>query len=184
MQTPANLARRFTTIYNSIATITDDFKIMTNIVLQIFGSGDRAKINGNSAVIKQLNDNKIALANFTDVACLNIAYLASTNIDFVSQSDIDAMLNRLNTAFNSLDPNSIDEDVYYALQDARTQNRLLLQNERETLPYYVSIRSNLIPASVLSYNLYGTSSRADELIALNEIEDPAFVYGNLIALSN
>ena len=199
MQTPSNLAKRFTTIYNSIATITDDFKVMTDIVLQIFGSGDRTKVIGNSPLINQLNrtkvignsplinqlnTNKIALGNFTDVACLNIAYLASTNIDYTSQSDIDTMLNRLNTAFNSLDPNSIDEDVYYTLQDIRTQNRLLLQNERATLPYYVSIRSNSIPTAVLSYNLYGTSSRVDELNALNGVEDPAFVSGNLIALSS
>lgn len=184
MQTPANLAQRFTTIYNSIATITDDFSIMTNIVMQIFGSVDRTKVSGNSPLVNQANTNKIALANYTDVACLNIAYLATTNIDFTSQGDIDAMLTRLNTAFDSLDPDSIDEGVYYTLQDARTQNRLILQNLRTTLPYYVSIRSNLIPSAVLAYNLYGDSSRADELNVLNGVEDPSFVSGNLITLSS
>lgn len=183
MQTPANLARRFTTIYNSIATITDDFRIMTNIVLQIFGSGNRTKINGNSSLINQANTNKIALANYTDVACLTIAYLATTNIDFTSQSDIDTMLARLNAAFDTLDPDSVNEDVYYNLQDMRTQNRLLLQNLRTTLPYYVSLRTNLIPTAVLAYNLYGDSTRSDELNALNEVEDPAFISGNITALS-
>jgi len=183
MQTPANLARRFTTIYNSIATITDDFNIMTNIVLQIFGSGNRTKINGSSALITQLNTNNIALANYTDVACLTIAYLATTNISFTSQSDIDTMLARLNEAFETLDPDSVNEDVYYDLQEMRTQNRLLLQNLRTTLPYYVSLRTNLIPSAVLAYNLYGDSSRSDELNALNGIEDPCFISGNITALS-
>lgn len=183
MQTPANLARRFTTIYNSIATITDDFNIMTNIVLQIFGSGDKTKINGSSALITQLNTNSAALANYTDVACLTIAYLATTNIDFTSQSDIDTMLARLNKAFETLDPDSVNEDVYYDLQEMRTQNRLLLQNLRTTLPYYVSLRTNLIPSAVLAYNLYGDSSRSDELNALNGIEDPCFISGNITALS-
>ena len=184
MQTSTNLARRFTTIYNSIATITDDFNIMTNIVLQIFGSGNRTKINGNSALITQLNTNNIALANYTDVACLTIAYLATTNIDFTSQSDIDTMLTRLNEAFEALDPDSVNEDVYYDLQEMRTQNRLLLQNLRTTLPYYVSLRTNLIPSAVLAYNLYGDSSRSDELNALNAVEDPCFVSGNITALSS
>lgn len=183
MQTPTTLARRFTTIYNSIATITDDFNIMTNIVLQIFGSGDKTKINGSSALITQLNTNKTALANYTDVACLTIAYLATTNIDFTSQSDIDTMLARLNEAFETLDPDSVNEDVYYDLQEMRTQNRLLLQNLRTTLPYYVSLRTNLIPSAVLAYNLYGDSSRSDELNALNGIEDPCFISGNITALS-
>lgn len=183
MQTPANLARRFTTIYNSVATITDDFNIMTDIVLQIFGSSDRTKITGSSALITQLNTNKIALANYTDVVCLTIAYLATTNITFTSQSDIDAMLTRLNQAFDTLDPDSVNEDVYYSLQDMRTQNRLLLQNARATLPYYVSLRTNLIPTAVLAYNLYGDSTRSDELNTLNAVEDPAFVSGNITALS-
>ena len=183
MQTPANLARRFTTIYNSIATITDDFNIMTNIVLQIFGSSNRTKITGSSALITQLNTNKIALANYTDVACLTIAYLATTNITFTSQSDIDTMLARLNKAFDTLDPDSVNDDVYYSLQDMRTQNRLLLQNARATLPYYVSLRTNLIPTAVLAYNLYGDSTRSDELNALNAVEDPCFIFGNITALS-
>jgi len=183
MQTPTNLARRFTTIYNSIATITDDFNIMTNIVLQIFGSSDRTKITGSSALITQLNTNKIALANYTDVACLTIAYLATTNITFTSQSDIDSMLARLNEAFETLDPDSVNEDVYYDLQEMRTQNRLLLQNARATLPYYVSLRTNLIPTAVLAYNLYGDSTRSDELNALNAVEDPCFISGNITALS-
>jgi hypothetical protein len=90
------------------------------------------------------------------------------------------MLTRLNEAFDTLDPDSINEDVYYDLQEMRTQNRLLLQNLRTTLPYYVSLRTNLIPTAVLAYNLYGDSSRSDELNALNGVEDPCFISGNRI----
>jgi prophage DNA circulation protein len=184
MQTPADLARRFTTIFNNVASITDDFQIMTNIVLQIFGSGDRTKTNGSSALSTQLNANKIATADYIDVACLTVAYLATTNIDYTSQDQIDEILSRLNDAFDTLDPDSVNEDVYYDLQEMRTQNRLLLQDLQTTLPFYVSIRTNSIPSSVLSYNLYGDSSRAGEIESLNGIEDPAFVSGNIIVLSS
>ena len=184
MQTPTSLASRFSDIFGGIATITNDFKAMNNAILQIFGSSDRIQITGNSVLANQLNANKIATANYIDVACLTISYLATTSIDYTSQSEIDVMLARLNEVFATLDPNSINEDVYYNLQDMRTQNRLLLQNLRITLPYYIPIKTNSIPSSVLSYNLYGTSSRASEIEQLNSIEDPSFVSGNINILSS
>ena len=184
MQTPADLARRFTGIFNGISTITDDFQIMTDIVLQIFGSGDRTKTDGNSNLTNQLNNNKIATADYIDVACLTIAYLATTNIDYTSQDQIDDMLLRLNTAFDTLDPDSVNEDVYYDLQEMRTQNRLLLQDLKTTLPFYVTIKTNPVSSSVLAYNLYGDSSRSSEIDSLNGVEDPAFVSGSVITLSN
>jgi prophage DNA circulation protein len=184
MQTPTTLASRFTEIFNGLATITDDFKAMTDIVLQIFGSNDRTKTNGTSALATQLNLNKISTANYVDVSCLTIAYLATTNIDYTSQQEIDEMMERLNDAFDSLDPDSVDEDVYYNLQDMRTQNRLLLQNLRTTIPYYVSLTTNSVPSAILSYNLYGSSSRSSEIDSLNGIEDPSFVSGNINVLSS
>ena len=183
MQTPSDIANRFTGIFNNIASLTDDFQIMTNIVLQIFGSNDRTKINGSSVLATQLNDNKIATANYIDVACLTVAYLATTNIEYTSQNQIDSTLKRLNDAFETLDPDSVNEDVYYDLQDMRTQNRLLLQNLQTTLPYYISIRTNSIPSSILAYNLYGDSTRSSEIDSLNGIEDPSFVLGDITVLS-
>jgi prophage DNA circulation protein len=183
LQTPTVLAARFTQVFNNIATITDNFETMTNIVLNIFGAGDRNKQSGLSARTEQLNQNREASANYVDITCLTVAYLATINIDYVSQQQIDDILSRLNSAFDTLDPDSIDEQVYYDLQNMRVQNRLFLQNLRTTLPYYVSIKTNLIPTSVLAYNLYGNSSRSSEVDNLNSIEDPAFAFGNLTVLS-
>ncbi|MEY3415165.1 MAG: hypothetical protein RLZZ418_401 [Pseudomonadota bacterium] len=183
LQTPTTLAQRFNQIFGTLGTITDNFESMVDICLNIFGSGNRTQQIGSSARVEALNQNRKAVGNFTDTACLTTAYLASTNIDYTSQEQIDAMLTRLNDAFETLDPNSFDEEIYYELQDLRTQTRLFLQNLRTTLPYYVNIKTNLIPTAVLAYNFYANSSRSSEIDSLNGIEDPAFAFGNLTILS-
>jgi prophage DNA circulation protein len=183
LQTPTTLAQRFNQIFGTLGTITDNFESMVDICLNIFGSGNRTQQIGSSARVEALNQNREAVGNFTDTACLTTAYLASTNIDYTSQEQIDAMLTRLNDAFETLDPNSFDEEIYYELQDLRTQTRLFLQNLRTTLPYYVNIKTNLIPTAVLAYNFYANSSRSSEIDSLNGIEDPAFAFGNLTILS-
>ena len=183
LQTPTTLSQRFNQIFGAIGTITDNFETMVDISLNIFGSGNRTQQTGSSARVETLNENRQAVANFTDTACLTTAYLASTNIDYTSQEQIDNMLSRLNNAFETLDPNNYDEEIYYELQDLRTQTRLFLQNLRTTLPYYVDIKTNSIPTAVLAYNLYADSSRSSEIDSLNGIEDPAFAFGNLTVLS-
>jgi prophage DNA circulation protein len=137
----------------------------------------------SSVQADSINQNTIATNNFSNAAYLNIAFLASINISYTSQDQINQVLSQLNTAFLSLDPDTFDEDVYYLLQDMRVQNRLYLENLRLSLPFQKIIYTNSIPASILSYNLYGDSRRAQEIIDVNLIEDPAFVSGDIIALS-
>lgn len=183
IQTPTNLANRMTQIWGALANVTDNFGNLFSSTYGAVNTTPVTTINTASPQTDQLNQNRVAIQNYSNVAFLNIAYLASINIDYVSQDQIDNILTQLNAAFESLDPDTMDEDVYYSLQDARVQNRLYLENLKLGLPYSKIIYTNSIPASILSYNLYSDSRRAQEIIDVNVIEDPAFVSGNINALS-
>jgi len=183
MQTPSNLSRRFQNIFGTISAITDSFKTMVDIALNIFDSSKNEQYPASSARNEQLNTNNQELDNYFKTSSLAIACLASTNIDYTSQEEIDGIIKRLNTAFDSLNPDKIDEDVYYNLQNLKVGTASFLKNLRTTLPFYVTIKTNSVPSAVLTYNYYGSSDRSDEILLLNNIEDPAFVNGNINILS-
>lgn len=183
IQTPSNLANRMTQIWGGLANVTDNFGNLFSSTYGAINTTPVTTINTISPQTDQLNQNRIATQNFSNVAFLNIAYLASINITYVSQDQINNILTQLNAAFESLNPNTIDQDIYYSLQDMRVQNRLYLESLKLGLPYSKIIYTNSIPASILSYNLYGDSRRSQEIIDVNIIEDPAFVSGNINALS-
>jgi len=183
MQTPSNLSRRFQNIFGAISAITDSFNAMVDIALNIFDSSKNEQYPASSARNEQLNTNNQELDNYFKTSSLAVACLASTNIDYTSQEEIDSMIKRLSTAFDSLNPDKIDEDVYYNLQNLKVGTASFLKNLRTTLPFYVGITTNSIPSAVLAYNYYGTIDKSDEILLLNNIEDPAFVSGNINILS-
>lgn len=183
LQTPSNLANRMNQIFGSLANVTDNFGNLFSSTYSAIKTTPPELLTASSPQIDQLNQNRIATQNYSNVAFLNIAYLASINIDYLSQEQVTNILNQLNAAFDSLDPNTVDEDVYYTLQDVRVQNRLYLESLRLGLPYSKVIYTNSVPASILSYSVYGDSRRAQEIIDVNFVEDPAFTFGNVNVLS-
>jgi len=183
LQTPSNLANRLNQIFGSLANVTDNFGNLFSSSYSAINILPLNLLTLSSPKTDQLNQNRVAIRNYSNTAFLNIAYLASINIDYTSQEQIVNILNQLNSAFDSLDPNTVDEDVYYTLQDMRVQNRLYLENLRLGLPYSKVIYTNSVPASILSYNVYGDSRRAQEIIDVNFVEDPAFASGNINVLS-
>ena len=184
MQTPATLASRFSQIFNQISVITDNFGDLFNTALNMVGLGNnRTPITGNSTRSQTINNNRLAVYSYNDVAATTLAYEVATNLTYNSQEDLDTVQKRLDAAFATLDPDLIDETVYYNLQNLRNQVRLYLQTIRLNLANIVTLRTNNIPSSILAYNLYGDSSRASEIISLNSIENPAFVSGVINVLS-
>jgi len=184
MQTPSTLASRFTTIFNNISVITENFENLFDVALGMVGLGDnRTPRAGNSTRTETLNANRLAVYNFSDVAAITLAYEVATNLTYNSQEQLDSVQNRLNAAFDTLDPDLVDDTIYYNLQNLRNQLRLYLDTLRLNLAKIVTLRTNTIPSSILAFNLYGDTSRADEIITLNNIENPAYVSGVINVLS-
>ena len=184
MQTPSTLASRFTTIFNNISVITENFGNLFDVALGMVGLGDnRTPRVGNSTRTATINDNRLAVYNFSDVAAITLAYEVATNLTYTSQEQLNNVQNRLNAAFQTLDPDLVDGTIYYNLQNLRNQLRLYLDTLRLNLAKIVTLRTNTIPSSILSFNLYGDTARADEIITLNNIENPAYVSGVINVLS-
>lgn len=186
MQTPSTLASRMTQLYNNVSVITNNFGDLFNVALKLVGAGTNKKTkNGSSQRTETINSNRDALYNFNDVASLSIAYLASTNISFTDQDQLNLVQKQLDEAYLSINTETVDENIYNLLQSMRSQNRLYLDTLKLSLPLKITLTiNNSIPATVLAYQLYGDAARSDEIILLNNIQDPAFVQGTINVLSN
>lgn len=184
IQTPSTLAQRFTTIFNNISLITDNFENLFNISLGLVGLGNnRIPKEGDSQRTETINDNRNSVYNFNDVAATTIAYTAATNLVYYNQPQLDEIQKRLDAAFMSLDPNTVNDTIYYDLQNLRNQVRIYLDSIRLNLAKIVTQRTNQIPSTILAYEFYANTNRASEIITLNGIEDPAFVSGVINILS-
>lgn len=186
MQTPSTLASRMTQLYGNVSVITDNFTDLFKVSLAMVGLGTKRAIkSGLSSRTETINTNKNALYNFNDVSALNIAYQASTNIQYTDKEQLENAQKLLDDAYLSLDPDTVDENVYYLMQSMRSQNRLFLNTLSLNLPIIITLeQNNSIPSTVLAYQLYEDVERANEIILLNNIQDPAFVQGPINVLSS
>lgn len=186
MQTPTTLASRMTQLYNNVSVITDNFGDLFNVCLKLVGAGTNRRTKaGSSQRTQAINTNRDALYNFNDVVALSIAYLASTNITFTDQDQLNLVQKQLDDAYLSINTGTVDENIYNLLQSMRSQNRLYLDSFRLNLPIKVTIQiNNSLPSTVLAYQLYGDATRSDEIVLLNNIQDPAFVKGVINVLSD
>jgi prophage DNA circulation protein len=184
IQTPSNLATRFSTIFDNISLITDNFEDLFKISLDMVGIGNfRTENNGTSTRLQQINQNKKTTYSFSDVATLTTAFQVATNINYSTQEQLDDYLNRLNDAYDFVFDNVQDDDVLTNLTSIRNQTRIILENIRLDLAKIITIRVNPIPVTVLAYQRYGDTSRDQEILDLNKIEDPAFIEGEIKILS-
>lgn len=184
IQTPSNLSTRLNIIFDNVSLITDNFEDLFRININLIGIGGlRSPLGGSSSRISSINDNNKTLYSFSDVACISTAFQASTNIDYSNQDQLDSISKQLNDSYNSIFDNIQDDLVLDDLVSIRNQTRLILENIRLNLAKIVTIRVNSIPVTVLAYKLYGDTTRDQEILSLNKIEDPAFIQGEIRVLS-
>lgn len=182
IQAPSQLATRLRNVYDNLTLIVTDPKDLITVAKNLTDSTNDAEVPGDSYQSNVMNDTRKAIKLFNDAALLAIACQASTVISYLSEEEVTAMKAQLGLFFTQINPD-VDDNVYNALQDLTSETIRYLETLSPQLPKIVTIRVNQIPASVLSYKLYGTTERMDEIVNLNNIADPAYVNGTIKILS-
>lgn len=173
---PSQFISKFKNIFESLLNVTDNMFDMMNITENTFNSLPEATGGGSSSSQAQDNINLYA-----KVSLLNVAYQVSSAIDYRNQQEIDNIIKRTDAMFNSINPNYIDDNIYTALENIRTQNIIALNNLKLNLPYIKTIETKTMPAVVLGYNYYGDqlNSQYENIIDFNNIQDPSSINGNI-----
>lgn len=156
--------------YNKVGK---DFKskYLLNVELFSFGGGitniqssetDTELLNTIGLVIQAIN--------------LSYAYDNAVNIAYQNKVELDRVIQQLDGEYVVVSSNPlIDSDSRLSMLEIKTAvMRFFSTLELKDLTTYTT---NLIPSSVLSYSLYGDSSKNSEIIDLNSISNTGFVEG-------
>lgn len=107
----------------------------------------------------------------------------SSRIEFNNTEEIDAAIELMENQFNKISPqlsnNSLD-----SISLLRDQVRILLNNRRLNTNDITEIFVQDEPLSILSYNLYGSTEQAENLVSLNNISDTMEISGTVKVENN
>ena len=178
MQTPAIMAANISAAFNSLLGIASTPKEALVVVQTLFSFGSTdAPVLPTTASLVERQANADALNNAVNVAALATAYSIVPTLTFNTLDDINDVNAILEAQYKAL-PNTLDTDVYLAMEALRNEVRTFLDNAALTAWKIASIKSPEIPATVLSFMYYGNLTAADLLIALNATPEPSFLNGN------
>lgn len=183
-QQPASLLQQVRDAIGSIVTtIKESPGDVYDALVEAYSAALEAPVIGTTETRRREAENQSALvAALRSTIAIEAARLAPL-ISFPSLDDAIAARERVvalldeqtqiagDTAYPALV--ALRSDVMRAVPGTSALARVVTITVREP-----------VPADVLSYRLYGTSDRADDIIARNNIADPGVVSGVLKVLSN
>lgn len=160
-------------LFNAYNKVGKDFKSKYLLNVELFGFGNGiANIEASAASTELLSSINLIIQSMN----LAYAYDNAVNIAYQNKVELDNVVSRLNAEYILVSDNPlIDSDSRVAMLDIKTAvMRFFSTLELKDLTTYTT---DLIPSSVLSYSLYGDSSKDAEIIDLNGISNTGFIEG-------
>lgn len=143
--------------------------------------------------------NSQILSNFMKAGTGIEAFAQSGTVEYENISDLESVADDLDDQFKLLadimtknddaeiynfpTPNPDYSNTYNELRNVYIETQKYLEQQRLTTPRIETIEVQPMPASVLSYRLYGDSTRAEEILELNDLIDNMVVSGEIKVLS-
>jgi len=158
-----------------------------------FGGGDEDDVNTTTAGLTERKQNRGVLNRAINAQALGYAYVAVSQIEFETVAEIEAAEAALNVQYSEIVDNSITDSVTtnvstsQAVNDSLTDMRVVVQSffdaQRISAKQVISVFTPETSARLLSFQYYGNSESADEIIALNAISEVSFVSGDVDILT-
>lgn len=182
--TPDELASEITELFNFLNVLAKNAlgQIEMHKAFFNFGSNDEEIIQATSARIERAENqqliNEIVLVN-----SLSLAYQNIVNVEFTNTNEIDDLAEILETQYDAIADNVLDTTTFDNLQDLRKEARIFFDQQRAITYRVTQIDTNLIPATVLTYNYYGDLENWEQILSLNDSIEPSFLEGNINILT-
>lgn len=164
------------------ATPRDKF----NLATKFFDYGDDdVPFNIVTESQKERESNRKILNAAVQVSALSNAYRAASLISYSNNEELIEILKQLNVQFNKIIDNTnltlatIDE-----LNDLRTLFRIFYQKTELNISRVIEFTTQPTPLTVLTYQIYGDLDNFDDLVNLNNVNNPGLVEGTLKVLTD
>ena len=127
---------------------------------------------------REKNDNVLNQA--TNAHALSYAYVSVAQITFKTVAEIEAVEKELETQYQFIvNQASSNKDIDMALTDMRIIVQDFFDDQRLSAKQVISVNTNVTSARLLSFQYYGESDSATDIIGLNGISDVSFVEGDV-----
>ena len=148
-----------------------------------YGDDDIAIGQTTSGLVERQRNRSLVNTAVQGMA-LAYAYQNASQVDFVTVSEIEAKSADLEEQFVKMrDSGETSSDVLDALGDLRVDALELFDEKKLTAKKVITIHTNLMPAAVLAYQLYGSTANTASIIDLNSLEDSFSVEGEVQVLT-
>jgi prophage DNA circulation protein len=154
--------------------------LLTTLETMVGFTADNATVlgSGTQSTAASINLNAI-IKIFVSASVVEAARTAS-ELTYDSFDRAFEVLETIGDELETLSLNTTDDEEYRTLVDLKSKLALHIQSTAASLPRIVKYTpQEPIPALVLSQDLYGDPTRADDIIARNGIRNPAIVDGGV-----
>jgi prophage DNA circulation protein len=183
---PSELATSINNIFSNVdglfGTVENTAKAFNGLFG--FGGNDESAVTPTTAGLEQRQQNRAVLNGAINAQALGYAYINVSQIVFDNVREVEAAADELEVQYQSVVESGSSNEVISAITDMRVIVQQFFDEQKTTVKQIVSVYTNTIPARVLSYQYYGESESADEIIGLNNISDVSFVSGDVEILTS
>lgn len=123
--------------------------------------------------------NRAVLNGAVNALSLGYSYVNVSQIEFNNVRELEDAADELEEQFELVMISGSSDDVISTMTNMRSIVQEFFDEQKITLKQIISVNVYTIPARVLSYQYYGESKTADEIIELNNISDVSFVDGTV-----
>jgi len=188
----SKLGDNISNLFDAANNVNSDPSAVFSGMSQLFTFGnDDVPIDFVTRETSERVSNNGILNVSTQTYALIYAYQNAVQIDFSNQNQLDTIIANLESqysniyngifsaAFNLSYYDILGDEIIDLLESLRNACRLSFEQIRLSTDKITQITVNSTPATIISYQYYGSTDETDDIINLNAINDVTFVKGNI-----
>lgn len=181
----SELARQLVNLAISLDNLANTPQQRFNFGKSLFDFGDADVVI--NPVTQELIDrlaNQDAVNDTVQLTGLVNCYRATPLLDFLTIDDVNDTRKILDDKYNDIvNDDGSTQTTKNQLAVIRTDVRKFLDEESKNVFRTTDVTTTQVPATVLTYQYYGSTELLDQIIELNQIDNPVFVQGDIMLLT-
>lgn len=178
---PGDMASAITDMINDVTGALSSAADALNVAEGLRTFYDEVEdILGNTTTRQQQRANRDALVAHIKAAALAASTRAASRVSWTSRQRAERRRDRLLDWIEDTQLSVTDPHLYTRLGELRARLVEAVPPPDQRLPNIKTVTlATTLPALVVSHRLYGDASRADDLVARNDVRHPSFVPGGV-----
>lgn len=178
---PTELASALTNLFSEFNFIASDNKEQLRIWRSFYEFGDEDRTIALTTLERTERSNTLnTINNAMKANSLILAYGTASDIDYANDEELDEIRDEVELQYNAI-KESLTNDVLIELNQVRKLTLEYLDSLEVASVIEVDTKETSVV--LLSFWYYGDQSQYDNIVELNNIQDPAFVSGEVKVLN-